>query len=149
MQKYQTDDQRKVIYEGKLPKGDLQKVIYEGKLRKGDLQKVLYEGKLQKVTYKIGTPPFWLNTPRAPTGPERIKVAYGKVPLRARWERELCKGREPFRKGAPSISLRVFCGSGCVKSRKFRENKEKHYFLSDFRRKYRKGTKNDATRRPK
>ena len=34
LQKYQTDDQRKVIYEGKLPKGDLQKVIYEGKLQK-------------------------------------------------------------------------------------------------------------------
>ena len=34
LQKYQTDDQRKVIYEGKLPKGDLQKVIYEGKLLK-------------------------------------------------------------------------------------------------------------------
>ena len=40
MQKYQTDDQRKVIYEGKRPKRDLQKVIYEGKLRKGDVQKV-------------------------------------------------------------------------------------------------------------
>ena len=34
LQKYQTDDQRKVIYDGKLPKGDLQKVIYEGKLLK-------------------------------------------------------------------------------------------------------------------
>ena len=34
LQKYQTDDQRKVIYEGKPPKGDLQKVIYEGKLQK-------------------------------------------------------------------------------------------------------------------
>ena len=48
LQKYQTDDQRKVIYEGKLPKGNLQKVIYEGKLQKSDLQKVIYEGKLQK-----------------------------------------------------------------------------------------------------
>ena len=48
LQKYQTDDQRKVIYEGKLRKGDLQKVIYEGKLRKGDVQKVIHEGKLQK-----------------------------------------------------------------------------------------------------
>ena len=46
LQKYQTDDQRKVIYEGKLPKSDLQKVIYEGKLRKGDVQKVIHEGKL-------------------------------------------------------------------------------------------------------
>ena len=105
MEKYQTDDQREVIYEGKLPKSDKQKVIYEGKLRKDDIQ--------------VGDPPFELNTPRAPSGPERIKVAYGKVPLRAGWERMLCKGREPFRKGAPSISLRVFCGSGCVKSRKF------------------------------
>ena len=34
LEKYQTDDRRKVIYEGKLPKGDLQKVIYEGKLQK-------------------------------------------------------------------------------------------------------------------
>ena len=48
LQKYQTDDQRKVIYEGKLPKGDLQKVIYEGKLQKSDLQKEIYEGKLLK-----------------------------------------------------------------------------------------------------
>ena len=48
LQKYQTDDQRKVIYEGNLPKGDLQKVIYEGKPQKSDLQKEIYEGKLQK-----------------------------------------------------------------------------------------------------
>ena len=48
LQKYQTDDQRKVIYEGKLPKGNLQKVIYEGELQKSDLQKEIYEGKLQK-----------------------------------------------------------------------------------------------------
>ena len=105
MEKYQTDDQRKAIYEAKLTKGDLQKVIYEI---------------LKNVTYRrLGNPPFRSNTPRAPTGLERIKVAYGKVPLRARWERMLCKGREAFRKGAPSISLRVFCGSGCVKSRTF------------------------------
>ena len=71
------------------------------------------------------------NTHWSACGTVRIKVAYGKVPLRARWERMLCKEREPFRKGAPSISLRVFCGSGCVKSRKFRENIEKHYLIAD------------------
>ena len=34
---------------------------------------------------------------------------------------ELCKGKAPSVKGFPSISLQVLCGSGCVKSQKFRE----------------------------
>ena len=46
-------------------------------------------------------PPAPVAEPPAPTGPERIKVAYGKVPLWAGWERMLCKEREPCRKGAP------------------------------------------------
>ena len=84
-----------------------------------NLQKELLKGDLQ-----VGVSRRNPNTPRAHPGPERIKVAYGKVPLRARWERELCKEKGAFRKkGAPSISLRVFCGSGCVRRRKFLDKK--------------------------
>ena len=39
---------------------------------------------------------------------------------------ELCKGR------VPSISLQVLCGSGCVKSRKFREKHRKTLFFIRF-----------------
>ena len=39
---------------------------------------------------------------------------------------ELCKGR------VPSISLQVLCGSGCVKSRKFREKHRKTWFFIRF-----------------
>ena len=38
----------------------------------------------------------------------------------------LCKGR------VPSISLQVLCGSGCVKSRKFREKQRKTWFFIRF-----------------
>ena len=55
---------------------------------------------------------YRLNTPRAPPGPERIKVAYGKVPLRAGWVRMLCKGRAPSVK-VSSIILQVFRETGC------------------------------------
>mgnify|MGYP003320247480 CR=1 FL=1 len=80
----------------------------------------------KKVTYKVGNPPFMLNTPRAPTGPERIKVAYGKVPLQAKVGEDAVQRKNAFRKGAPSISLQVSCGSGCVKSRNFEEKQRKN-----------------------
>ena len=42
---------------------------------------------------KIGKVRPYSNTPvgRGNPGPERIQVAYGKFPLRARWERHACK----------------------------------------------------------
>ena len=43
-----------------------------------------------------------------------IEVAYGKVPLQARWERRLCKGRGCFG-GVPSLSLQVFFGKWMLK----------------------------------
>ena len=49
---------------------------------------------MKRVNVEDQPPKF--NTPRAPPGPERIEVAYGKVPLRAGWVRMLCKGRESF-----------------------------------------------------
>ena len=62
LQKYETDDQQEGKYEGKPRKDDLLKVNYKGKhTEKGDLQ--------------VGNPPFNVNTPWAPSGPERIEDA--------------------------------------------------------------------------
>ena len=64
------------------------------------------------MTYRKGTLSQNANTPRAPSGPERIEVAYGKVPLRAGWVRMLCKGRAPSVK-VPDDCLQVFRETGC------------------------------------
>ena len=37
----------------------------------------------------------YLNTPRAPSGLDRIEDAYGKFPLQARLERSASKGTSP------------------------------------------------------
>ena len=98
---------------------------------------------------------FNSNTPLGrQAGPGRISVACGNYPPRAckdRWMRksEAVQRKSAFRKGVPSISLQVLCGSGCVKSWKFREKHRKDFFPFDFHWKYRKGTNNDARRRPK
>ena len=52
------------------------------------------------------------NTPRAPSGPERIKAGLARVPLQARRERMLCKGEVPFRRRYLSLMLQVFYGIG-------------------------------------
>ena len=50
-----------------------------------------------------------------------ISVACGNFPPRASTDENLalCKGR------VPSISLQVLCGSGCVKSKKFKKKLKK------------------------
>ena len=84
------------------------------------------EPKNQKVTYgryfteenyggnyqKGDQPPGDPNTPRAPSGPERIEAGTARVPLRAGWERGLCKGEVPFRRRYLSLMLQVLYGIG-------------------------------------
>ena len=73
------------------------------------------------------------NTPRVPTDPERIEVAYGKVPLRAKvGERAvLKKQRVAASVEVLSINLQVFFGIGCFKINLLQEKYSKLYFFSN------------------
>ena len=66
------------------------------------------------------------NTPRAPSGPERIEAGTARVPLRAGWERMLCEGEGPNSVQVPSLMLQVFCGMtpGGSKSEKIERQRE-------------------------
>ena len=112
--KVQKGDLRRVFYWGKVQKGDLRRVFYWGKVLKGDLRRVFYWGKVLKGDLQEGNSQEDANTPWAPAGPERIKVAYGKVPLRAGWVRMLCKGRGSLGEGS-YVFLQMFRETGCWK----------------------------------
>ena len=61
---------------------------------------------------KTGKEVYRVNTHWSACGTVRIKVAYGKVPLRAGWERRLCKEKGPFVKGLLRLVCRCFAEAG-------------------------------------
>ena len=68
--------------------------LKKSKMQKGEVQEKV---ECKKSCEKAGKEVYALNTHWSACGTVRIKVAYGKVPLRAGWARGVCKGEVPFR----------------------------------------------------
>jgi len=90
-----------------------QKVTYGRYFTEENYKKVTNRRYITEENFKKdGQRPEDPNTPRAPSGPERIEAGTARVPLRAGWERMLCKGEVPFRRRYLSLMLQVFYGIG-------------------------------------